>query len=368
MQAICWFTLLLNILLWPIPASAERSIRLGMSAPLSGPAAAIGREYQLGALLAFDQINQRGGIHGRQIELVTADDGYEPLRTVENTRRFLQQDQVFALFGYVGTPTSNAALPLLRRYRPPFLMPFTGAELLRQPADNFIRHFRAGYQEEAATQIRYLVDQKGLQKIGLLIQADEFGASVEEHYLRELNQRGLRPLTTARFQRNSSDLVAAMHQLQQSGAEVVLTVGTYHALANAVKLAAQQQYRPVYTLLSFSGVSRIQKMLSGEHQIYATQVVPLLNQHHPYFRLYPQLLAADAPMLSEISLEGFIAARLVIEAMQRCTPLTGSCVLQQLERSSLPGFLPQTDNNRHQLSASVYLYQLTSTGLTAIPH
>lgn len=367
MKTIWFFVALCSCLLVAMPGHATSPIRLGMSAPLTGPAAELGREYQQGALLAFAQINQQGGIHGRPIVLLTADDGYEPVRTVENTRRFLQQDDVFALFGYVGTPTSHAALPLLRKYRRPFLMPFTGAELLRQPADEFIRHFRAGYQEEVAAQIRYLVDRKGLLKLALLIQADEFGASVEQHYLKELSQRGLRPVTTARFQRNSSDLAQAMQQLQHAGAEVVLTVGTYHALSSAIQLAQQQQYHPIYTLISFSGVSRIKQMLTGSPQIYATFVVPVMHDSHPLHQVYPQLQQINRSALSEISLEGFIAGRLVGEAMQRCpAPLTGACLLQQLDRSQLTGFSKAANPTRHQLSDSVYLYQLTPNGFTEV--
>ena len=140
--------------------SANR-ILLGQSAAFSGPAAQLGIDLNAGARLYFDQVNRQGGIHGRKIEILTADDKYEPALTVENTRRLIQNDQVFALFGYVGTPTSNAALPVFTSARVPFFAPFTGALSLREPFNRQIFHIRAGYVEET----EHLVDQ--LARVGI---------------------------------------------------------------------------------------------------------------------------------------------------------------------------------------------------------
>ena len=107
------------------PGVSDKEV-LGQSVALSGPAKELGSEMRSGALLYFEQVNASGGVHGRRIRLQTLDDGYEPERTTANTRKLIEEEKVLALFGYVGTPTSLAALPpvygsegALRRRVPP---------------------------------------------------------------------------------------------------------------------------------------------------------------------------------------------------------------------------------------------------------
>ena len=111
---------------WAQAAGGSGAIVLGQSAPFTGPSAQLGLQFNLGAQLYFDQVNASGGVNGRRIELKRLDDGYDPERCVANTRQFIA-DGVFALFGYVGTPTSLAALPLATEAKLPFFAPFTGA-------------------------------------------------------------------------------------------------------------------------------------------------------------------------------------------------------------------------------------------------
>ena len=182
---MCRFFLLFSCILVCCSLLAQPAvpIKIGMSAPFTGRAERLGLDYRAGAQLAFNQLNQQGGVNGRPLELISLDDGYEPLRTVDNTRQLVFKEKVLALFGYIGTPTSNAVLPLLRHEQIPFIAPFSGADLLRQPDDQFIYNFRASYAQEASAQIQYLVDVRQFKKIALLIQADEFGASVERNFL-----------------------------------------------------------------------------------------------------------------------------------------------------------------------------------------
>ena len=140
------------------------SITLGQSAALSGPAQELGIEMRLGAQTYFNQINQAGGVFGRQIKLVSLDDGYEPERASANTKKLIGDDKVFALFGYVGTPTSNAALPIFTEARVPFFGAFTGAESLRNPHNRYIFNVRASYFDETEKIIEQITSVGG--KIG----------------------------------------------------------------------------------------------------------------------------------------------------------------------------------------------------------
>ena len=156
-----------------LPALAQGSrLVLGQSAAFSGPAAQLGIQMNKGARVYFDSLNANGGIHGAQIELRTLDDGYEPERCKANTQKFLD-DNVAALFGYVGTPTSLAALPLVRDSGVPFFGPFTGAMALRK-GDRNVFHVRASYDDETAL----IVDQLAhldLKKIAVFRQNDNYG-------------------------------------------------------------------------------------------------------------------------------------------------------------------------------------------------
>ena len=142
---------------------ADDRIVLGQSAPFSGSAAQLGLQFNLGAQLHFEAVNAKGGINGRRIELQRLDDGYEPERCAANTRQFIGQN-VFALFGYVGTPTSLAALPLATEAKVPFFAPFTGAQALREPFNRYAIHVRASYFDETAAIVRQ-VTSVGIRKL-----------------------------------------------------------------------------------------------------------------------------------------------------------------------------------------------------------
>ncbi len=135
-------------------AQNDGKIVLGQSAPFTGPSAELGLRFNEGAQLYFDAINAKGGVHGRQIELRKADDGYEPERTAANTRKFISEG-VLALFGYVGTPTTLAALPLATASKIPLIAPFTGAAGLREPFNRYIIHVRASYDDETHAIVRH---------------------------------------------------------------------------------------------------------------------------------------------------------------------------------------------------------------------
>jgi ABC-type branched-subunit amino acid transport system substrate-binding protein len=357
------------VALWlPCQVQAEETIKLGMSAPFSGPAAQLGQQFSQGANLVFAAQNAQGGIAGKSIQLITADDGYEPLRAVENTRNFILKHQVFALFGYVGTPTFNAILPLLRKHQLPYLTPFSGADILRQTEDAFIFNFRASYREEAAAQVRNLVDQKQYRRIALLIQADEFGASVEQWFKAELANRQLEPVITVRFQRNSADMQAAVTQLKQAEPDAVFTVGTYMPLARAIHLGQQQNFNPIYSVVSFTGIRQLQQLLKPPYQVFATMVVPdPADLSSELARAYRNALNGQNAEASEIGMEGFAAATLLVSALKKCTAdLNQSCLMRQLPLQHLFDFpliyLPEA----HQASQQVFLYQISPQQLQKI--
>ena len=133
-------------------ADEKKTIKLGMSAAFTGPSRALGKELYHGAMVYLNKINRLGGIKGHKIEIIAYDDGYNPDPMIKNTIKLVEQDDVFALFGYVGTPTTTRVLPLLKHYREKnilLLFPFTGAQPLREPPyDKFIFNLRGSYFQE----------------------------------------------------------------------------------------------------------------------------------------------------------------------------------------------------------------------------
>ncbi|MBE0584326.1 MAG: ABC transporter substrate-binding protein, partial [Desulfofustis sp.] len=172
--------------------NSSSSIVLGQSCALSGPTQNHGLEMRAGLLAAFAYINERGGVKGRDIHLISLDDGYEPDKAVRNTIRLITEDDVFLLIGEVGTPTSKAVIPIVEEYRIPFFAPFTGAELLRDPFRRYIINVRASYYQEMETLADYLVDHHHLQRIACFYQNDSYGLTGLEGIELALARRGMK--------------------------------------------------------------------------------------------------------------------------------------------------------------------------------
>src|SRR5262245_53261347 len=152
----------------------DSTVVLGQSVALTGPAQQLGLDMQLGASLWFNHVNSRGGVNGRKIVLKTLDDGYEATRAAENTKKLINDEKVFALFGYVGTPTSQASLPIFTEAKVPFVGPFTGAELLRTPVNPLIFNVRASYYDETEAIVQHLTAMS-VNKIAVFYQNDAYG-------------------------------------------------------------------------------------------------------------------------------------------------------------------------------------------------
>ena len=150
-------------------------IVFGQVAALEGPAQALGQGMRQGLLAAFAEVNRAGGVAGRQLELKSADDSYEPQKTIEAMKKMLAEEKVFAIVGAVGTPTSNAGQPIATEAKVPFIGPFTGAEFLRTPYKRYVVNIRSSYFQETQAWIEHLTKDLGITKIAILYQDDTFG-------------------------------------------------------------------------------------------------------------------------------------------------------------------------------------------------
>jgi branched-chain amino acid transport system substrate-binding protein len=311
--------------LWPLcapgaaQAQTEGPLVLGQSAAFSGPNAQLGQQYNLGAQLYFDKLNASGGINGRPVELKKLDDGYEPDRCAANTRQFIS-DGVFALFGYVGTPTAVAALPLATEAKVPLFAPLTGAQALRDPYNRYVVHVRASYFDETAAIVKQAT-AVGIQKIAVFHQNDGYGQAGLQGVKRALEALKTEPVAVGTVERNSTDVEAALAAILPKKPEAIVQVGTYKACAVFVRLARKAGFMGTFYNVSFVGtqalLDELGAMASG---VVVSQVMPF-----PYSSVSPlsgDYLAALADSKGGITpnysgIEGYVAARTFAEVAKR---------------------------------------------------
>lgn len=336
-------------------------IRLGMANAQSGPAAGLGIGIRAGAQAYFARINAEGGVHGRKIALIVNDDGYEPARSVANTEALIETNKVFALLGYVGTPTSRAAVPIALRAQVPYLFPFTGAEFLRTPVKPWIFNIRASYFDETEEMVERMTADLGIEKIALLMQDDSFGETVKSGVVGALHKRGMQIHAEARIQRNSLDVEAAVAALLPAQPEAIVFIGTYQQLAEAIARAKALGSAARFFTVSFIGTENfIAAAGANADGVYITQVMP--SPHDASRAIVKNYLADIAPAdVGYTSLEGYIDAAVFVAALRDAGPQpTRLELVKALEALNLDlgGFKVTFSPSNHQGSDAVFLIEI----------
>ena len=304
------------------PGVTATTILIGQSAAFSGPASELGIEMRAGAMAYFQQVNASGGVHGRKIELRSLDDGYESDRAAANTKKLID-DGVFLLFGYVGTPTSNASKPIFTAARVPFVGPFTGAESLRNPLNHYIFNIRASYYDETEKIVGQLVGQT-LDKIAVFYQNDDYGKAGLAGVERAMQKRGMKIVATGTVERNTTDVAAAVKAIGKLEPQGVVMISAYKSCAAFIKAMRAAGYNPQFMNVSFVG-SRALAHEAGPagRGVGISQVVPFpWNLSARVVKDYQQLLEASTGKqeYSFTSLEGFISAKVLVEGLRRAGP------------------------------------------------
>lgn len=350
-----------------VRAQAGRLV-IGQSAALSGPAAELGRQMNAGAQLVFDAVNAAGGVNGNRIELRAMDDGYEPERCKGNTERLLKDD-VFALFGYVGTPTSLAALPFVRESKVPFFAPVTGASALREPLLRNCFHVRASYVDETAELVRQLTGV-GLRRIAVFHQNDAYGQSGLDGVTKALKAQGLAPVAVGTVERNSVDVAAAVKTLVAAQPQAIVQVSAYTSCAAFVRQARKAGYGGTFANVSFVGTQALADELGKDAAgITVSQVMPFpFSTTTAISREYLEALrkAGGDARPNYSAMEGFIAAKVFVEGLHRAggKPSRESLVagLESIQRTDFGGFKVNFSARDHVASNYVDLSMLTGDG------
>jgi ABC-type branched-subunit amino acid transport system substrate-binding protein len=310
----------------------DNEIRLGISAPFTGSAKELGNQMKVGIETAFNLINDSGGIHGRQLKLVAADDGYEPMRAAESMKELYEKQQVFGFIGNVGTPTAVVALPYALERRTLFFGAFTGAGLLRRdPPDRYVFNYRASYAEETDAVVRNLVKMRGLrpEQIAVFAQQDAYGdsgfAGVAKA-MRALRGGNEGAILRLDYKRNTVDVDDAVARLRAHKIPIkgVVMVGAYRSCAKFIEKTRDLYPSMIYTNVSFVGSTALadELMLLGPRYangVIVTQVVPAVDSYASTILKYKTALAKYFPGVPPdyVSLEGYVAGSLLLEGIKR---------------------------------------------------
>lgn len=344
----------------------DNRIVLGQSAAFSGPAMQLGTQFHAGARLWFDQLNAKGGVGGRQVEIRHLDDGYEPDRCVANTEKLIK-DEVFALFGYIGTPTSLAALPLATSARVPFIAPFTGAMGLREPFKREAFHLRASYDDETALIVKQLIELSQ-NRIGVFYQNDAYGKAGLSGVTKALAARQLKPIAEGTVERNSEDVAAAVAKLAKSGAQAIVQIGAYKACAAFIRQAKQAGYGGNFYNVSFVGTQALADELGKDGAgVVVSQVVPSpYNPARPVSREFVAAAKQQGRVQANFSsMEGYLAAKLFTEGLKRAGGKpTREALIAALEsiNEDFGGYRVSFGPGNHVASKFVELSMLTGDG------
>ena len=354
-----------------VPGVSDDRVLFGQSAAFSGPAQELGRNMRLGIEAAFHEVNQRGGVHGRQVALSSLDDAYEPEAAIANTLQLIDDD-VFALIGAVGTPTSRSAVPVAEAAGVPYIAPFTGAELLRDAELQHVLNLRASYYQETEEMVARLTADLDIERIAVMYQDDSYGRAGLRGVQLALERRGAEPVAVGVYTRNTTAVKTALLDLRAGDPEAVIIIGAYRPVAALVSWARYTGLDPVFMTVSFVGSNALADELgpSGEG-VFVTQVVPFpTDDTLPVVAAYHDALSAYAPdaVPGFVSLEGYLAGRLAIAGLERCgRELDRGCFLDGVLRGEaidIDGFMLRYGDGAgdNQGSDTVFLTVIGSDG------
>jgi len=302
-------------------------IRLGMSGPFSGGLNSVGNQFLLGAEIYLKNLNDKGGVYGRKIEIIAKDDRYEPKIAVENVNELIEKEKIFALFGIIGTPVAEAIFPIAVEKRIPFVGAYSGAEFLRNPPNPIVLNARAGDLDEIERLVKYYAEEQKYKRFALFYQNDSYGRAGLKGVKTALAKRNLVLVGEGSYKRNTLSVGNALYEIEQCNPEVILMIGSTNAAAEFIKRARKShkiRKEVRFGLSSFMEPKPLIDLLEGNGEgIVFAQVVPSpwtsdVDEVENYRTLMRQYYPKER--LSHVSLEGYFAARMIAEVFKTLGP------------------------------------------------
>ena len=304
----------------------EKTLIVGASLPNTGIIKSWGESVSNGVNAYFSYANDNNLVKNKKIQFLVYDDKYEPELTFENTQKLVYENKVFALFGFVGTPTIKRVLPILYDENIPFFSPFSGASFLRNNKNQNFINFRSSYDQEIDNLINYLYDEKKLNKIAVFYQNDDYG---EEGYISLLNllkNKNLKLVAEGSYKRNTLSINHAFNEIKDAKPEVIFMIGAYKTNSLFIKKAKENENlkNVIFCNISFgdanSMVKELENLNTTSENIIFSQVVPsYTNTSIPAINEYQNLMKKYYPKeeLGFISLEAFLSSKILINAISR---------------------------------------------------
>ena len=345
-----------------VPGVTNERILFGQSAAFEGPAAELGRGMNLGIQAAFAEVNATGGVHGRALELVQRNDGYEPELAIVNSRALIEEDQVFALIGGVGTPTSRAALPIANAAQVPYIAPFTGAGFLRDAASYSV-NLRASYDQETGRIVSYLTDTLNVTRIAVVYQNDSYGQVGLQGVQKAMAKIERELVGIGAYPRNTKAVKTALLDVMQAEPEAIVIIGAYAPTAEFILWAKKLNVDSVFFTISFVGSRALASALGDQGKgVFVTQVVPTPDSKELLIAWqYREALRKFDPLAETgfVSFEGYLAGRMTISLLELAgRELTRAKFMDAMRGMSfddLNGFSLQFSETDNQGSDQVFL-------------
>jgi branched-chain amino acid transport system substrate-binding protein len=344
------------------------TITLGQSAPLSGSNAELGQDIRNGALAYFKKVNDAGGVHGRRIELATLDDGNDVKRSGDNTKKLIEEQGVFALFGYASATLSRPALPLVQEHKVPFVHPFTGADPMRE-FNKYVYNVRGSYADELEKIVDHFAPL-GVKRFAIVYYDDVVGKENLAAVDRALKKRSYETVSKAAFKdRAKPDIESGLKEIAKGQPDVVIFTTLYKATADFIKLAHKSGFAAQMASNSFPGASPLAKELGqdGPGVIVAT-VVPPFKSTLPVVSEYRAAMEklTGKKEYSFTSLESYIGAMVVVEGMKRAgakpTREAFMRALDGLSSYDAGGYMVSFSPTNHNASSFVELTVISKDG------
>jgi branched-chain amino acid transport system substrate-binding protein len=344
----------------------DKSILVGQCAALKGPAMGLGTGMQSGMTAYIKQLNSKGGVHGRTIELASIDDGYEPEKTGEGTAELIEEKKVFCLAGYVGTPTGKAAVDMVQEAKVPLVGLFTGAMAFREPVKRYVLNLRASYDDETDLLVERMNKDLGVTRISVMYQNDAFGQAGLSGTEKALKKRNLTLASKGTFERNTLAVKAGLAAVMEGKPEAVIMVGPYKPLATFLQEAAASGFKSTFATISFVGTENfIQEAAAAGEGMLISQVVPSPKDATiPLVKEYQEAMKTHQPgqSLGYVSLEGFATAKLLAMGLEKAGKnLTREALVDAFEgmgSADLGGIPLVFSKSDHQGSDKVFLTEV----------
>jgi len=321
-------------------SATAKDIVVGQSTALTGTLASSGEPMRLGAQVYFDMVNAGGGIQGQSIRFISKDDRYKVSDTVRNVADLIEKDQAIVLLGGSGTANNEALLKqkLLANAHIALVGPRTGGNGLREPFNPYMFHIRASYADEVNKAIEHFATV-GLKRIGIVYQNDAFGTEGLAAAEAALKRHAMEPYFQATYERNSTKVESAVKTALATTPQAILLLTTSSATAEFTKLFHGAGGSAQLIALSVNNADSIIKEIgvNAAHGLAIITVFPSPTRaDFGVVKEYQSALKKFGPkdaQLSIVSLEGFIVAKVIVEALRRSGPNpTRETVLKSLEK------------------------------------